>query len=86
MRFPSLSDFAAKLDYGSLLAKPTRFSIQVADWQFWITSIGLILGAVAIGVGHKLLFQIGSFVMAIGTLLVMYNILFTLMYKIKEQK
>lgn len=59
---------------------------KIADWQFWITSIGLILGAVAIGVGHKLLFQIGSLVMAIGTLLVMYNILFTLMYKIKEQK
>ncbi|MDX1810135.1 MAG: hypothetical protein R3331_11405 [Sulfurospirillaceae bacterium] len=57
---------------------------NIADIQFWLTAIGFVLSTYAILVDMKFLFQIGTIVMGIGTFLVLYNIYFTLNYKIKD--
>lgn len=59
---------------------------NVADIQFWLTLIGFLLSAGAILVNIPLWFQIGALIMGIGTLMVIYNIYFTLNYKIKDLK
>ncbi|MCF6174056.1 MAG: hypothetical protein L3J44_09825, partial [Campylobacteraceae bacterium] len=57
---------------------------KVADIQFWITLIGLILAIGAITFKTPLVFQVGTMIMGIGTLLVIYNIYYTLIYGIDE--
>lgn len=57
---------------------------RVADTQFWITLIGLALGVIAIFLDNSIIFTIGAYIMFVGTVLVIYNICFTLMYKVKE--
>ncbi len=59
---------------------------KVADAQFWITLAGLILAISAIILKTPVIFQIGAVIMGIGTLLVIYNIYFTLVYGIDELK
>ncbi len=59
---------------------------KAADIQFWITLTGLLLVAIAIYFKITYLFQVGTIIMAIGTLLVIYNIYFTLVYGIEELK
>ncbi len=59
---------------------------KVADIQFWMTLIGLLLAIFAIGFKITLLFEIGAVIMGVGTLLVIYNIYFTLVYGIEELK
>ncbi len=59
---------------------------KVADSQFWITLIGLLLAISAIMLKIPLIFQVGTVIMGIGTLLVIYNIYFTLNYGIEELK
>ncbi len=55
---------------------------RVADAQFWITLVGLLMSICAIFIEIPLLFQIGTVIMGAGTLLVIYNIYFTLNYRI----
>ncbi len=57
---------------------------KVADTQFWITLAGLILAIGAISFKTPLVFQVGTMIMGIGTLLVIYNIYYTLIYGIDE--
>ena len=59
---------------------------KVADSQFWITLVGLLLAISAIMIKIPLIFQVGTVIMGIGTLLVIYNIYFTLIYGIEELK
>ncbi len=59
---------------------------KVADTQFWITLAGLLVAIISIIVKIPLLFQVGTVIMGIGTLLVIYNIYFTLVYGIDELK
>ena len=59
---------------------------KVADSQFWITLVGLLLAISAIMIKIPLIFQVGTVIMGIGTLLVIYNIYFTLVYGIEELK
>jgi hypothetical protein len=59
---------------------------KVADAQFWITLLGLLLSICAIAIKIPLLFQIGAVMMGLGTLLVIYNIYFTLIYGKEELK
>lgn len=54
---------------------------KIADIQFWITLLGVVLSIAAMLFGLSTLFQIGTFTMGVGTLLVIYNIYFTLAYK-----
>ena len=57
---------------------------KVADIQFWITLIGLLLAISAIALKIPIVFQVGTMIMGIGTLLVIYNIYYTLIYGIDE--
>ncbi len=59
---------------------------RIADIQFWITLVGVVLcsGAIVLGVGS--IFAIGAFIMAVSTLLVIYNIYYTLVYGLDELK
>ncbi|MFK5881288.1 MAG: hypothetical protein QM482_03655 [Sulfurospirillum sp.] len=57
---------------------------KVADTQFWITLTGLLLAIGAIVAKIPFVFQIGTVIMGIGTLLVIYNIYYTLIYGIEE--
>lgn len=59
---------------------------NIADIQFWLTFVGLILSLVAMIGKISILFVVGTIIMGFGTILVMYNIYFTLAYKknIKE--
>jgi len=59
---------------------------KVADSQFWITLVGLLLAISAIMIKIPLIFQVGTVIMGVGTLLVIYNIYFTLIYGIEELK
>jgi len=59
---------------------------KVADAQFWITLAGLLLAMMAIAFKIPVVFQVGAVIMGLGTLLVIYNIYFTLMYGIEELK
>lgn len=59
---------------------------KIADIQFWITLVGLVLGAIAIFFDNTMVFKIGAYIMFVGTVLVIYNICFTLMYKVEEEK
>jgi len=54
---------------------------KVADIQFWLTFVGVFLSIGAILFNIEILFQIGTLIMGLGTLLVMYNIYFTLAYR-----
>ncbi len=55
---------------------------KVADIQFWITLFGVIICSIAILIKIDVLFVIGAILMAIATLLVIYNIYYTLVYGI----
>ena len=57
---------------------------KVADIQFWITLVGLLFSMYAIAFGVSVMFQIGTVLMGIGTLMVLYNIYFTLVYGLEE--
>jgi len=59
---------------------------KVADIQFWITLIGLLLAISAIIFKIPIVFKIGTVIMGIGALLVIYNIYYTLIYGINELK
>lgn len=58
---------------------------DVADVQFWITLAGMILGAISIVFGVEILFTMSAYIMGIGTLLVLYNIIYTLRYTLKDK-
>ena len=57
---------------------------KVADIQFWITLVGLLLAIIAIAFKIPIVFQIGAIIMGIGTLLVIYNIYYMLVYGMDE--
>ncbi len=57
---------------------------KVADNQFWITLIGVLLSMSSFVVQLPVLFQIGTVLMGVGTLMVLYNIYFTLVYGLEE--
>jgi len=59
---------------------------NVADMQFWITTVGVLLCMIAIATGIKLLFVVGAVIMAVSTLLVIYNIYYTLVYGLDRLK
>ncbi len=54
---------------------------RVADWQFWITLGGTVVSALGILVTSRVLFVVGTTVMALSALLVLYNIYYTLAYR-----
>jgi len=58
----------------------------IADIQFWLTLVGLLLSLCAILFKVEILFQAGTIIMGIGTILVMYNIYFTLAYRKNLEK
>ncbi|WP_331774511.1 hypothetical protein [Sulfurospirillum sp. 1612] len=55
---------------------------KIADVQFWVTLLGFLVSLMAILFSIPLAFQIGATIMGVGTLLVIYNIYFTLNYKV----
>jgi len=57
---------------------------KIADIQFWVTLAGLLLAISAIALKIPVVFQVGTMIMGIGTLLVIYNIYYTLIYGIDE--
>lgn len=57
---------------------------KIADIQFWVTLTGLLLAIIAIAFKVPVVFQVGTMVMGIGTLLVIYNIYYTLIYGMDE--
>ena len=57
---------------------------KIADIQFWVTLAGLLLAIIAIALKVPVVFQVGTMIMGIGTLLVIYNIYYTLIYGIDE--
>ena len=59
---------------------------KVADTQFWITTVGIILCSIAIVTHLSIVFIIGAVIMAISTMLVIYNIYYTLVYGLDEIK
>ncbi len=59
---------------------------KVADMQFWITLIGATICSVAIIFKIDMIFAIGAVIMAVATLLVIYNIYYTLIYGLDELK
>ncbi len=59
---------------------------RVAIWQFWITTIGIVITTLSILFSIKFLFIIGTTIMAISTLLVIYNIYYTLVYGLDRLK
>jgi len=59
---------------------------KVADIQFWITLVGVILCSVSILIKVESLFVVGALMMAVATLLVIYNIYYTLVYGLEELK
>jgi len=54
---------------------------KIADLQFWMTLVGFLISLMAILLTLPVVFQIGTTIMGIGALLVIYNIYFTLNYK-----
>ena len=59
---------------------------KVADIQFWITTIGVILCSIAIFAHISGLFVVGAIIMALSTMLVIYNIYYTLVYGLDRLK
>ena len=59
---------------------------NVADIQFWITTLGVILCSIAIFTHISILFVIGAVIMAVSTMLVIYNIYYTLVYGLDRLK
>ena len=59
---------------------------RVADIQFWVTTVGAIICSVAIAFKMEILFIGGAIVMAAATLLVIYNIYYTLIYGLDRLK
>jgi hypothetical protein len=59
---------------------------KIADIQFWLTLFGLIISALSIVLNNHILFYAGTLLMGVGTLLVMYNIYFTLTYELKKEE
>lgn len=57
---------------------------KVADWQFWITLLGTIIVAISIMFGSSVLFVVGTVIMAVSSLLIIYNIYYTLVYGLEE--
>jgi hypothetical protein len=53
---------------------------NIADMQFYITTLGVLVCSVAIGFKMSFLFVVGAVIMAFSTLLVIYNIYYTLVY------
>lgn len=58
---------------------------RVADVQFWVSVVGIFMCGFAILLDLPKLFCIGAYVMGVGTLLVLFNIVYTLSYKPKEE-
>lgn len=58
---------------------------RVADVQFWVSAMGIFMCGFAILLDLPKLFCIGAYVMGVGTLLVLFNIVYTLSYKPKEE-
>ena len=59
---------------------------NVADMQFWITTVGVILCSIAIFTHISTLFVVGAIIMALSTMLVIYNIYYTLVYGLDRLK
>ena len=59
---------------------------NVADIQFWITTVGVILCSIAIFTHIGSLFVVGAIIMALSTMLVIYNIYYTLVYGLDRLK
>ena len=59
---------------------------KVADIQFWITTVGVILCSIAIFAHISAMFVAGAAIMAISTILVIYNIYYTLVYGLDRLK
>ncbi len=59
---------------------------NVADMQFWITTVGVILCSIAIFTHISILFVVGAIIMALSTMLVIYNIYYTLVYGLDRLK
>lgn len=59
---------------------------KVADIQFYITTVGVLVCSIAIGFKISFLFIMGAIIMAISTLLVIYNIYYTLVYGLDRLK
>ena len=59
---------------------------KVADMQFWITTVGVILCSIAIFAHISAMFVAGAAIMAISTILVIYNIYYTLVYGLDRLK
>jgi cbb3-type cytochrome oxidase subunit 1 len=58
---------------------------KVADMQFWTTLLGFLVSTISIIANMPWVFKIGAYIMFIGTLMVIYNICFTLNFKAKEE-
>ncbi len=59
---------------------------KVADTQFWITTLGIILCSVAIFTHIGIMFVVGAVIMAVSAMLVVYNIYYTLVYGLDRLK
>ncbi len=59
---------------------------KVADMQFWITTVGVILCSIAIAFHFDILFSFGAVIMAVSTILVIYNIYYTLVFGLDRLK
>ncbi len=59
---------------------------NIADMQFYITTLGVLVCSTAIGFKMGFLFIVGAVIMAFSTLLVIYNIYYTLVYGLDRLK
>ncbi len=59
---------------------------NIADIQFWVTTVGVLVCSVAIVAKMEFLFIGGAIIMAAATLLVIYNIYYTLIYGLDRLK
>ena len=59
---------------------------NIADMQFWITTVGVILCSIAIFTHISTIFVAGAIIMALSTILVIYNIYYTLVYGLDRLK
>jgi hypothetical protein len=59
---------------------------DIATKQFFLTSIGTFFLAIGIAFAHQTLFIIGAVIAALGTILVLYNMYYSLTYGLKQLK